>query len=264
LIGMANGINKIDGAWYCEQAAIAERQNREHVAKHDRSFNAIMAKFADDERERDDAGGNASDHHASKVADLLVESGRFPHRTAALDHLLNSSRGSALLARMSKAAEQTEKEPNMRSESLETILKDSGPVSVCKAIVDRGRSPCGEHELVAALTKAASEQHPELSSAQAFAELYKTESVWRACAIAKSMPFQVSLAPLQVGAEAAQAVNDPSEAIEQLKKLGRDKWPSASESDQFERALTDPVNHKLARLAVPIPRPTTAYPFPRG
>src|ERR1700730_14653429 len=50
-----------------------------------RSFNEIIGK-ADD---RDDSGGGASDHHASKVADLLVEAGSFPHRAAALQHLLH-------------------------------------------------------------------------------------------------------------------------------------------------------------------------------
>ena len=67
-----------------------------------------------------------------------------------------------------------------------------------------------------------------------------------------------------VGGEAAQAVNDPSEAIAQLKQLGADRWPTESAASQFERALTDPANHMLARLAVPIPRATTSYPFPRA
>jgi hypothetical protein len=156
------------------------------------------------------------------------------------------------------------KESNMRhTETLESILKDSSPVSVCKAIVDRGRPPCGEHELVAALTKRASEQHPELSPAQAFAELYKTESVWRACAIAKAMPFVADLTPVMVGGEDTRDLSDTSKAIEQLKALGARRWPTASAADQFERALTAPENHKLARLAVPIPQATTSYPFPR-
>jgi hypothetical protein len=99
-----------------------------------------------DEIDRDDGGdddaGKRVDHHASTVANLLVEAGSFPHRAAALQHLLYKPSGQALLARMHKAADQTEKE--------------------------------SKHELVTALTKAASEQHPELSPAQAFAELYKT------------------------------------------------------------------------------------------
>jgi hypothetical protein len=45
------------------------------------------------------------------------------------------------------------------------------------------------------------------------------------------MPFVVSLEPVQVGGEDAQAVNDPAKAIEQLKQLGRDRWPTASAAD---------------------------------
>jgi hypothetical protein len=252
-----------ESGWYREQAAIAKRQNLEHLAKYDRSFLGNLAKLdaaaGDEIDRRNDGGGGASDHHASKVADLLVEAGSHPDRSAALDYLMHSPHGAALLHRMSK------KETIPMKDTLESIMKDGGPVSVCKAIVDRGRSPCGEHELVAALTKAASEQHPQLSPAQAFAELYKTEAVWRAIGIAKSMPFQVSLEPLMVGGESARDVNNPDEAIAQLKQLGRDRWPTASAADQFERALTAPENHKLARVAVPIPRAPAdgMYPYPR-
>jgi hypothetical protein len=251
--------------WYREQAEISERMNREHLAKHDRSFYGHLAKLAD-ERERNNRdpgnlsaqdGGNVSGHRASQIADLLVEAGSRPNRSAALDYLMHSPHGAALLHRMSK------KETIPMKDTLEAILKDSTPVNVCKAIVARDRSPCGEHELVAALTKRASELRPELRPDQAFSKLFEAEeSVRRACAIAKSMPFLVSLDPVQVGGEDAQAVNDPAKAIEQLKQLGRDRWPTASAADQFERALTAPENHKLARVAVPIPRPTTIYQMP--
>jgi hypothetical protein len=224
----------------------------------------------DDDRDDDDDDDieKQADHHASTVADLLVEAGSFPHRTAALQHLLHKPSGQALLTRMHKAAAKTEKESNMRhTETLESILKDSGPVSVCKGIVERGRSPCGEHELVAALTKAASERHPELSPAQAFAELYKTESVWRACAIAKAMPFVANVEPLMVGGVDAthEAINstESSEAYAQLKQLGARKWPTATEAQQFANAFTDPVNAALARKAHVRPSATTSYEFPR-
>src|ERR1700726_3724557 len=113
----------------------------------------MKATMADDtDRDGDGDTEKRVDHHASTVADLLVEAGSFPHRAAALQHLLHKPSGQALLARMHKAADQTAEEPNMRTgETLESILKDSSPVSVCKAIVDRGRSPCGEQELVAVL-----------------------------------------------------------------------------------------------------------------
>jgi hypothetical protein len=61
----------------------------------------------------------------------------------------------------------------------------------------------------------------------------------------------------------ASDLSDQSKAVEQLKQLGAQRYPSASPSTQFERALVDPANHKLARRAVPVPRATTSYEFPR-
>jgi hypothetical protein len=66
-----------------------------------------------------------------------------------------------------------------------------------------------------------------------------------------------------VGGEDTRDLSDESEAIAQLKQLGARKWPTASEAEQFERALTAPENHKLARRAVPLPKPVTSFPFPR-
>jgi hypothetical protein len=264
---MAAGIEKLDDEWLREQREISDRMNKEHIAKFDRSFYGHMAKFADDERERDDAGTEKRvDHHASTVADLLVESGRFPHRTAALDHLLNSPHGNALLARLHKAEAHTGKDhPIMdRTTELRDIAKAGGIVAVAKAIIDENRSyGITEHEFVALVTEHAKAAHSNLTEAAAFAKMYEIPEVWRACNVLKSMPFAANVTPVMVGGEDTRDLSDTSKAIAQLKQLGRDKWPSASEADQFERALCDPVNHKLARRAVPIPQPTTSYPFPR-
>src|ERR1700730_15396684 len=276
---MAMGIRKVgddsvyDTEWYKESVVKAERGNREHIAKYDRSFAGIMAKgdaksrdLADGDNDDNDAGTEKrADHHASTVADLLVESGRFPHRTAALDHLLNSPHGNALLARLHKAADQTGKESNMdKIETARDVVKRHGIVAVAKSIVDENRSyGITEHEFVALATEDAKAAHPDLTDAAAFAKIYQTPEVWRACNVLKAMPFVADVVPLVVGGESAQAVNDPSEAIEQLKALGARRWPSAKESDQFERALTDPANAVLARRAVPRPQPTTSYPFPK-
>ena len=220
-----------------------------------RSFNEIMAKADADGDEKDDLmADNINKAHRNR--------GAGPHGLtgALLEHLHD---------RLERRREQhgyqkREEGPLDQHQELISIMKDcGGPVSVCKAIVDRGRSPCGEHELVAALTKAASEQHPELSPAQAFSELYKTESVWRACQVAKAMPFVADVTPVMVGGEDTRDLSDTSKAIEQLKELGARRWPTASAADQFERALTAPENHKLARLAVPIPQATTSFPYPR-
>ena len=274
---MAMGIRKVSGdsdnvydtEWYKESVVKSERGNREHIAKFDRSFNGIMAKanaksrdLADgDEIDRDDGVG-ASDHHASTVATLLVEAGSFPHRAAALQHLLHKPSGQALLARMHKTGKEL---PMDKTETLRAIAKAGGIVAVAKAIIDENRSyGITEQEFVELASESAQAEFPLLSKAQAFAKLYESEVTLReACSVLKAMPFQVDLQPLMVGGEAAQDVNDPTEAIEQLKQLGRDKWPTATEAQQFERALTAPENHALARRAVPRPQPTTSFPFPR-
>jgi hypothetical protein len=98
----------------------------------------------------------------------------------------------------------------------------------------------------------------------AFSKLYQgEESVRRACAIAKAMPFVADITPLQVGGASAQNVGDPSEAIAQLKQLGRDRWPTATEAQQFANAFTDPANAALAQKAHRRPSATTSYEFPR-
>jgi hypothetical protein len=250
-----------DTAWYREQVAKAERGNREHVARYDRSFNGVMAKA---DRDEDDGGDSIKppvvDHHISRLADLVAEgSGGKVDRAAALRWLLHHRDGIAM-ARTHKAA----KESTM-STSLGDILKTYGATRICKHICEVGKTGYGEHELVAALTKYAAEQHPELTEAQAFAKLYENASVWRAIAIAKTMPFVADLTPLMVGGEDARDLSDESGAIKQLQKLGADKWPTLSEAQQFANAFSDPVNAALAQRAHrrPTAPPGGAYPFPR-
>src|SRR5262245_17548870 len=71
------------------------------------------------------------------------------------------------------------------------------------------------------------------------------------------------LKPMFVGGDAALDVNDPSEAIAQLTRIGRQKWPTASEAESFERAFTDPANAELSKKAYRRPAPTSLYPMPR-
>jgi hypothetical protein len=124
-----------------------------------------------------------------------------------------------------------------------------------------------EADLVGYIAEHASAAFPQLTKAQAFAELYKTESVWRACAIAKAMPFHANVTPLVVGGVDAmhEGVDDTerSEAMAQLQELGRRKWPTASEAQQFANAFSDPVNKEIAARPHVRPSPTTYYEFPR-
>jgi hypothetical protein len=271
-------------------------QRRLRKLQESRSFNAIIKQLDDQEispltgaaysrtrlpdldddddrvdDDNDDDIEKLADHHASTVADLLVEAGSFPHRASALSHLLHKPSGQALLARMHKAADQTAKETSMTSHSefVQSVVKQYGVVALAKSMVQDQKS-YGLDEPT--FTRLATEHAQRIYSNDrpdvAFSKLYQSEeSVRRACQIAKAMPFVADLTPLVVGGEANRGgdvnPNDPSEAIAQLKQLGARKWPTASEAVQFENALVDPVNHKLARRAVPIPQATTSFPYPR-
>jgi hypothetical protein len=71
------------------------------------------------------------------------------------------------------------------------------------------------------------------------------------------------LQPVVVSGDAALDVNDPNEAIAQLKEIGRRRWPSQSEAKQFERAFTDPANAEIAAKAHRRPAATSIFPHPR-
>jgi hypothetical protein len=155
-------------------------------------------------------------------------------------------------------------------DTLTAIMKSGGIGPTCAAVVAKGATSISEHELVEAATKVAAERHPELSPAQAFAKVYTAATdearvLQNAIAIAKAMPVVADLTPVMVGGEDARDLSDESEAIANLKELGRRKWPTATEAQQFANAFSDPVNRELAQKAHRRPTPPAggAYPFPR-
>jgi hypothetical protein len=270
---MATGIRKVgddgnnvyDTEWYREQAAIAKRQNREHVARYERSFAGVMAKAAadGDEIDRDD-GGNASDHHLSRLADLVAEgSGGKVDRAGALRWLLHHRDGHALVR--THKAEKESQPMTSHTELVSDVVKQYGIVALAKSMVQDQKSyGLDEPTFTRLATEHAQRIYLNDRPDVAFSKLYQgEESVRRACAVLKSMPFVADVTPVMVDGEDTRDLSDTSKAIEQLKALGARRWPTASAADQFERALTAPEHHVLARRAVPIPRATTSYPFPR-
>jgi hypothetical protein len=239
--------------WYREQVAKAERGNREHVARYERSFDGIMAKADDRENgdRNDGGGGGASDHALSRLADLTVESGKFSSRAEALNWLISHPNGHAF-TRLHKAAETVKEQP-MRTESLESILKDFGPVKLCKHIVETGDSPVGELDLVMSLSR-------HVGGDVAFSKLYESEEfVRKAIAIAKSAPWAndrpyvssrtltpADFAPRVVTGGEWQDADDAEQAWKQLAEIGRKMAPSATPEKQFALAFEDPKNLTLA------------------
>jgi hypothetical protein len=166
--------------------------------------------------------------------------------------------------------EKSVKESNMRtSESLESILKNGCPVALSKAIVDRGRSPCGEAELVAALTKRAAEQF-SMSGERAFSRLYEAEeSVRRACSIAKAAEFSpFDIQPIVVGSpDAMNAANDDDDsavlrAHEEIVRIAREKFPFLPSDVAFARVFEDRNYAALAAQAHRRPAMTSIYKMP--
>jgi hypothetical protein len=264
---------------------VLERVQRRYREKFEKIFNKVdgsghdLNQWARDlpssspngDGDNDGGGGGAVDHHASKVADLLVESGSCASRREALQHLLHTSHGQALLARMHKR-----KEPDMGTPTLEKILKDYGVVRICKYIVEKGRTGYSEHELVAALTAYASEQYPTLSAEQAFAKLLESDaSILQACNIAKSPPWSRTMPyisfrtvtddefePVVVVGGDLRDQADVDEAWDQLCEIGRAKAPAATPEQQFAIAFSDPKNASLAMRVHRRPAPSTVFPMP--
>jgi hypothetical protein len=281
---MAMGIKKVvddsiySSGWYKDEVAKAERGNREHIAKFDRSFLGVMAKAeADGVKGSPRAplklggndGGNAGDHHASKVADLLVEAESYPDRASALQHLLHSPRGQALLTRMHKA-DQTVKESPMSS--LQDIAKThgvAGVVQIAKNITEEQRSfRITEAEFVNLIDTAARVAHPELG-ALAFEKVYERNPVLaRAIAVIKAWPSPMSLTPTMVGGTDSmlQVFDANPDARQQLTEMAESQRRAGESAAQaFERVYLDPANRHLAEAerGQNRPQPTTIFPLPR-
>jgi hypothetical protein len=168
-------------------------------------------------------------------------------------------------------ADNTAKESIMDTQTeLIGIMKDcGGPVSLCKGIVDRGRSPCGEAALVSALSKVAADASGEPGD-KAFARLYESDAMVRkACQVAKAAEAAFDVTIVEPGDATYRTVNDTeqSEAYQTLQSLA-DKLHAAatgrlSREQAFARAFES--NPELARKAhqTPVAPPGGAYPMPR-
>jgi hypothetical protein len=230
----------------------------------------------DDDDDDDDV---EKQHHASVVANLLVESGRFPDRPAALHHLLHKPGGRALLASLHKAIKQTKKESTTmnRTQELRDIAKTGGGVvAIAKAFLDEGRSfGIGETEFTQLMTEHAQRMFPDKTPEGAFAKLFcdnGADSVVlrKAHALTKGVYDHADLTPTMVGGPAAThaAVSDTeqSEAYAKLEDMAermRATSPWLSSEQAFAAVFTDPKNGKLAASAHRRPVATTSFEFPR-
>jgi hypothetical protein len=219
--------------------------------------------IADHDDASDDQAPVSDHHHASTIANLLVEAGSHPNRSAALHHLLHSARGQALLSRMNKKDEPMD--------TIYSIMKSAGVGATCAAIVAKGTTTITQDAIVDAVSKVAHERWPELTEAQAFDKIYSDSGgegrvLRQAIDVAKAAVFEVAGLPVQVvGGADARDVDDPSAAIAALHELGRKLYPQLTEAQAFDKVFTDPKHAALAAKAHRRPSPYAhgAYPHPR-
>jgi hypothetical protein len=199
--------------------------------KRGRGFNDVMKDLADRDASDDPVRPPAATHHASTVADLLVEAGSFPHRAAALHHLLHKPTGQALLARMHK------KESPMQ-DTVHSIMKDcGGPVAFAKTICATGRSyGVSESEYVEAASRHASDLYG-MPGDRAFDKLRQSDpSVMRACGVLKAAEFAVK--PQVFGREAMNPdqPTDMLAAYNEILRTIRERFPYRTGAQQLAMA----------------------------
>jgi len=126
-------------------------------------------------------------------------------------------------------------------------------------------------EACAELTKIGKARWPSLTPAQRFARAFETnpeiaKRAHRRPGPSTSFPQPVAKMPL-VNVDGVTLtpqyvtetnVDSLEKALEQLRALGRQKWPTLSEAQSFLNAVTDPENAPLVRAA--LHRPTGSSP----
>lgn len=159
-------------------------------------------------------------------------------------------------------AESAMKEKNMRPHSMSDVVKKYGILALCKS-VERGGVSISEHELTtlisehaqrtgttfAKLFEAQDEQGVTLRKAIVAARDAQFLSRTTTMSKAEGMPGRATLAPRVTGGRAAQRVDDPRSALEELQKLvdaQRAANPALSESAAWLSVYTDPKNAELA------------------
>jgi hypothetical protein len=233
---------------------------REALVETFAQFQTYLEREAGDDiakaRDRHDIGGKGL---ASATAEL------------ALDLIHHHRRRLGLVA---KGGGQLE-ESNMRTESLEGIMKSAGIGATCAGIVAKGSTTISQDELVAAASKVAHERWSGLSESQAFNKVYSDpgpegRSLREAINVAKASLAETMLGPglpvTVVGGPAAQDVDNATEAEQaraELMRIGRKQWPRLTEQAAYEQAFSDPRNATIVSRLYQRPTPTSIYPMPR-
>jgi hypothetical protein len=191
-------------------------------------------------------------------------------RQDVVNFLLYTAHGRTLATHMSTITTTKRKETTMdRTEQLQSIVKQHGGVhAMAKLFVAANKAFGGVTE--AEFTKLIDDEAQKTRMAgerpaSAFARYYSAPEnleLRKAIQITKN----VSLEPVQVGgADAMDVDTDRSKAMLQLQALAeqqRQRSPTLTPAQAFERVFTDQANAELAARAHRRPAMTTNYSFP--
>ena len=190
------------------------------------------------------------------------------------------------------------KEKTMKSQLID-LAKRHGWRAVCKNFVERGSAAdvFSETEVTEMLTAVARKMHPDLRPDQAFSKAYSAQTpdgelmrrttmaardaqfASRTATMSKAgssafhaggegyfgpqgSPGRATLQPRVTGGRAAQNVNAPKSALDQINELvaeQRKNHPELSESGAFAAVYTDPKNANLAAKEREENRPTASW-----
>ena len=138
--------------------------------------------------------------------------------------------------------------------NLSDIVKAHGVVALAKYMVEQNSSfGATEAGLVDLATQDAHRRYPGSTPEIAFAKLYEESDDLRgAIEVAKSAAFRDVMT--------VEIEKDSRDAMDELNKIGKERWPSLTPAQRFARAFE--TNPELAKRAHRRPGPSTSFPHP--
>jgi hypothetical protein len=259
-----NDANVYDTDWYREQAAIAERQNEEHLRKNaDEPEGRFLKYFLRKSPRGDEAEGLIAE--PADVVDNDGDDDGVPkkHRSITFDTIAGErmkfpdERSLAeWLAIQSRIRKSTEDHPTM-SINFSDVVKSHG-IALFKHMVSEGTSfGLSEEDVVKLATEHAQRAHPGDRGDVAFAKMFSATD--EAGATLRAAVEVAKNASLQ-DAVTAELEKDSREAMEELTKIGKARWPNLNPSQRFARAFE--THPELARRAHRRPGPSTSFAHP--
>jgi hypothetical protein len=182
---------------------------------------------------------NAS-RHISRLADLICEARPGVTRSQALDWLLHTKSGQAMIVRTNK---RKDTKPVDKMQTLETFVKnnDGGMLSICKHIVGGGEAKLTEANFTKLATEAAKRDYPNDRPDTAFSKYFQANEVVRR-AHQVVVKGYVSTAQ-QAGGDTGGAYAELVAKADALRKQDS----SLSEAQAFARVYQNSDNRELAK-----------------